>query len=211
MPPRGVKPGSKRARQYEHIKDSGRQRGMSNERAEEMASRTVNKERSEAGERTRGGKKTGGNRKSSSGSRKTTARTAARKSTSRTPGATRTSSARKGSRAASTAKRSAKSTSRKTASRKTTGTRKTSATRKSSATRKTAPRATPRSPGPKPSPRGRQGGGGTASPLTADRFRSGAAATGADEQLADLDEELLGGGEGVDLEDESVIDPDDEM
>jgi hypothetical protein len=50
MPPRGVKPGSKRARQYEHIKKSEREQGASNERAEEIAARTVNKERARHGE-----------------------------------------------------------------------------------------------------------------------------------------------------------------
>jgi hypothetical protein len=50
MPPRGVKSGTKRARQYEHVKDSARDRGASNDRAEEIAARTVNKERARAGE-----------------------------------------------------------------------------------------------------------------------------------------------------------------
>jgi hypothetical protein len=50
MPPRGVKEGSKRERQYEHIKDSERQQGASLKRAEEIAARTVNKERARAGE-----------------------------------------------------------------------------------------------------------------------------------------------------------------
>jgi hypothetical protein len=50
MPPRGVKKGSKRARQYEHIKESQRERGTSESRAEEIAARTVNKERARAGE-----------------------------------------------------------------------------------------------------------------------------------------------------------------
>ena len=50
MPPRGVKPGSKRARQYEHIKDSEKSQGASENRAEEIAARTVNKERARAGE-----------------------------------------------------------------------------------------------------------------------------------------------------------------
>jgi hypothetical protein len=54
MPPRGVKKGSKRARQYEHVKDSEREQGVSLERAEEIAARTVNKERARSGEsRTR--------------------------------------------------------------------------------------------------------------------------------------------------------------
>ncbi len=50
MPPRGVKKGTKRARQYEHIKDSERERGASEGRAEEIAARTVNKERARSGE-----------------------------------------------------------------------------------------------------------------------------------------------------------------
>lgn len=50
MPPRGVKPGTKRARQYEHIKESQRDQGASESRAEEIAARTVNKERARAGE-----------------------------------------------------------------------------------------------------------------------------------------------------------------
>ena len=50
MPPRGVKKGSKRARQYEHIKDSLRERGSSEDTAEEIAARTVNKERARSGE-----------------------------------------------------------------------------------------------------------------------------------------------------------------
>lgn len=50
MPPRGVKKGSKRERQYEHIKDSERKSGASMKRAEEVAARTVNKERARSGE-----------------------------------------------------------------------------------------------------------------------------------------------------------------
>ena len=50
MPPRGVKKGTKRARQYEHIKGSLRKRGSSEDRAEEIAARTVNKERARSGE-----------------------------------------------------------------------------------------------------------------------------------------------------------------
>jgi hypothetical protein len=49
-----VKKGTKRARQYEHIKDSAKERGASSDRAEEIAARTVNKERARSGEsRTR--------------------------------------------------------------------------------------------------------------------------------------------------------------
>ena len=50
MPPRGVKKGSKRARQYEHIKDAERKRGVSEDVAEEIAARTVNKARARSGE-----------------------------------------------------------------------------------------------------------------------------------------------------------------
>jgi hypothetical protein len=54
MPPRGVKPGTKRARQYEHIKESEKEQGAGESRAEEIAARTVNKERARSGEsRTR--------------------------------------------------------------------------------------------------------------------------------------------------------------
>jgi len=45
-----VKKGSKRARQYEHIKDSLQERGSSTDEAEEIAARTVNKERARSGE-----------------------------------------------------------------------------------------------------------------------------------------------------------------
>ena len=50
MPPRGVKKGTKRARQYEHVKESQLERGRSEPRAEEIAARTVNMERARAGE-----------------------------------------------------------------------------------------------------------------------------------------------------------------
>jgi plasmid stabilization system protein ParE len=40
----------KRERQYEHIKDSYEERGVSTDEAEERAARTVNKERAEEGE-----------------------------------------------------------------------------------------------------------------------------------------------------------------
>ncbi len=46
--PRGSSP--KRERQYEHIRDSLRERGESKDTAEEIAARTVNKERARAGE-----------------------------------------------------------------------------------------------------------------------------------------------------------------
>jgi hypothetical protein len=46
----------KRERQYEHIKESYKDRGVSTDEAEERAARTVNKERREHAE-TRGSKK----------------------------------------------------------------------------------------------------------------------------------------------------------
>ena len=78
MPPRGVKKGTKRARQYEKIKESVKDRGGSEDRAEEIAARTVNKERARSGEsRTRSRTSTkdissgrrGGQRSGSSGPR----------------------------------------------------------------------------------------------------------------------------------------------
>jgi hypothetical protein len=46
--PRGASP--KRERQYEHVRESEMQRGVSSGRATEIAARTVNKERARAGE-----------------------------------------------------------------------------------------------------------------------------------------------------------------
>jgi plasmid stabilization system protein ParE len=48
MPPKAWS--EKRERQYEHIKDSLEDRGSSEDKAEEIAARTVNKERARAGE-----------------------------------------------------------------------------------------------------------------------------------------------------------------
>ncbi len=50
MPPAGVKKGTKRARQYEHIKESQLDQGAPEDRAEEIAARTVNKEKARHGE-----------------------------------------------------------------------------------------------------------------------------------------------------------------
>ena len=78
MPPRGVKKGTKRARQYEHIKESQLEQGRSTSRAEEIAARTVNKAKARSGEsRTRSRSSTedissgrrGGQRSGSSGPR----------------------------------------------------------------------------------------------------------------------------------------------
>jgi hypothetical protein len=82
MPPRGVKPGTKRARQYERIKESQLDRGTGEGRAEEIAARTVNKERARAGE-SRERSRTSTNDMSSS------RRGGQRSGTSRTKGRTR--------------------------------------------------------------------------------------------------------------------------
>ncbi|HWD85022.1 MAG TPA: hypothetical protein VG321_04675 [Solirubrobacteraceae bacterium] len=70
MPPRGIKKGTKRARQYEHIKGSAKGRGASEDRAEEMAARTVNREKARSGEsRTASRSSTRGSSSSSRGGR----------------------------------------------------------------------------------------------------------------------------------------------
>ena len=121
MPPRGVKPGSKGAREPEAIKASERERGVSIDRAEEIAARTVNTERSEAGETSRGGRKKREARrrarKKSSGGRKTQRRI---------------ERSRRRARAAEPAKPAARAR-RAAGSRKSSAARKTSASRKSSA------------------------------------------------------------------------------
>jgi hypothetical protein len=82
MPPRGVKKGTKRARQYEHIKKSQKEQGASEGRAEEIAARTVNKERARSGEsRTRS--------RSSTNDTSSGRRGGQRSGTSRTKGRTR--------------------------------------------------------------------------------------------------------------------------
>jgi hypothetical protein len=50
VPPRGVKKGSKRDRQYKEVKKSEREAGRSEKRSEEIAARTVNKEKARSGE-----------------------------------------------------------------------------------------------------------------------------------------------------------------
>lgn len=69
MPPRGVK-SAKRARQYEHIKESAKKQGRSTKRAKEIAAATVNKQRRKKGE-TKGTRK-GSAKKTTSGGRKKT-------------------------------------------------------------------------------------------------------------------------------------------
>ena len=50
MPPRGVKKGTKRDRQYIDVKKSEEEEGRSTKRAKEIAARTVNKEKARSGE-----------------------------------------------------------------------------------------------------------------------------------------------------------------
>jgi hypothetical protein len=66
MPPAGVKKGSKDERKYEHIKDSVKDRGGSEDRAEEIAARTVNKDRAQAGKTRQASKSSTQDPKSSS-------------------------------------------------------------------------------------------------------------------------------------------------
>ena len=83
MPPRGVT-SAKRKRQYEHVKESERERGVGEDRAEEIAARTVNKQRAQAGETKSAGRgrKASGGKSSASSSRKSAA-TRSRKAASK--------------------------------------------------------------------------------------------------------------------------------
>ena len=95
MPPTGVK-SAKRKRQYEHIKSSAKKRGTSTKRAKEIAARTVNKQRAQAGQTQGSAKKRSTAKRStkkSTASRKSAAKRTTRKSSSRKT--TRKSSAKK--------------------------------------------------------------------------------------------------------------------
>ena len=83
MPPTGVK-SAKRARQYEHIKDSAVKKGRSTKRAKQIAAATVNKQRSEKGE--------------TKGPRKSTAKSSRKTSTSRKTGTRKGRSAKSGAK-----------------------------------------------------------------------------------------------------------------
>lgn len=98
MPPRGVK-SAKRARQYEHIKDSEKEQGRSTKRAKAIAAATVNKQRREAGETKSGSTKTS--------RKKTSAKKSSAKKSSRRKTAGGSSRKKTSSRASSTT-RSAK-------------------------------------------------------------------------------------------------------
>lgn len=70
MPPRGVKKGSKRERQYKDIVKSEKKEGRSTKRAKEIAARTVNKEKARSGEsKTKSRSSTRGSSASSRGGR----------------------------------------------------------------------------------------------------------------------------------------------
>jgi hypothetical protein len=89
MPPRGVT-SAKRKRQYDHVKESELERGVGEDRAEEIAARTVNKQRAQSGEtkaarggrKASGGKKASGRKKSAGANKAAGARKTARKSPS---------------------------------------------------------------------------------------------------------------------------------
>jgi hypothetical protein len=66
MPPAGVKKGTKDARKYEHIKASVKDGGASEAKAEEIAARTVNKDRARAGKTQQASKSSTQDPKSSS-------------------------------------------------------------------------------------------------------------------------------------------------
>ena len=132
MPPRGIS--QKRKRQYQHIKESERDAGRSNDVAEEIAARTVNKQRAQSGEAretSRGRKraplaterrgapstrKTAGRKKSA---RKSAGRTASdRKAASKKSSGAGASNRKGAGRKTSTRKTTASSRGRKTAGRK---------------------------------------------------------------------------------------------
>jgi hypothetical protein len=66
MPPAGVKKGTKDARKYEKIKGSLKSQGRSEDKAEEIAARTVNKDRARAGKTQTASKSSTRDSKSSS-------------------------------------------------------------------------------------------------------------------------------------------------
>jgi hypothetical protein len=105
MPPRGVT-SAKRKRQYEHVKESELERGVGEDRAEEIAARTVNKQRAQSGETkaARRGRKASGAKKASGGKKASGRKTSA--------GANKAAGARK------TARKSPSARGRKAAAKK---------------------------------------------------------------------------------------------
>lgn len=93
MPPRGVK-SQKRTRQYEHVKESELARGVSPQRAKQIAARTVNKQRRKAGE-TKTAPRRGTAGKTSRSKSSTSGR--GRSTSSRSTSSRSTSSSRRGS------------------------------------------------------------------------------------------------------------------
>src|SRR3954451_12242328 len=88
---------NKRERQYEHIEESEKKQGRSTGRAKEIAARTVNKQRSQAGEtKSSSSSRSGGasSRKKTTSSRSTAKKSTAKKSTAK-KSTTKKSTARK--------------------------------------------------------------------------------------------------------------------
>src|SRR5919202_93528 len=71
---------NKRERQYEHIKESEQKQGRSTKRAKEIAARTVNKQRAQAGE-TKSSSRSSSSRSSSTSSRTSSGRGSSSSST----------------------------------------------------------------------------------------------------------------------------------
>jgi hypothetical protein len=103
MPPRGVK-SPKRQRQYAKIKQSARKRGTSEARAEELAARVVNKQRSKSGETKGSAKKKTAAKKSAA--KRSSTKTSAKNSSRRAKPARSTRSAGAKSRTRTTAAKS---------------------------------------------------------------------------------------------------------
>src|SRR5215217_2654083 len=88
----------KRERQYEHVKDSELDAGRSEDRAEEIAARTVNKQRAQAGEAKSSSsrsKSSGSKSKSKSSSSKSKSKSSGSKSKSKSSGSKSKSSSSK--------------------------------------------------------------------------------------------------------------------
>ena len=111
--PRGSSP--KRERQYEHIKDSYEKRGRSEGKAEEIAARTVNKERAQAGETKRS--RSAGRGSSSRSGRASASSGSSRSSSSRSSSRAGASGGSKSSRPSSSSRSSSRGNDKPSASR----------------------------------------------------------------------------------------------
>ena len=106
MPPRGVK-SAKRKRQYEHVKESELDRGVGEDRAEEIAARTVNKQRAQSGETkgSQGGGKRSGRKKAAGGTKRSSSRKSSGAKSARASASSRGRSAAARTRKAASKKR----------------------------------------------------------------------------------------------------------